>query len=69
MPELEKPAFDAEAFLASAGVGRRMVRLRGKQAFFSQGEAADSVFYLQSGRIPRGQSKSAIRTAFQHPIY
>jgi CRP-like cAMP-binding protein len=50
MLEFEKPAFDAEAFLASAGVGRRIVKLRGKQTFFSQGEAADSVFYLQGGR-------------------
>jgi CRP-like cAMP-binding protein len=49
MIELEKPAFDAEAFLASAGLGRRIVTLRGKENFFSQGEAADSVFYLQSG--------------------
>ena len=37
-------------FLASAGLGRRIVKLREKQTFFSQGEAADSVFYLQSGR-------------------
>jgi len=50
MLELEKPAFNAEAFWASAGLGRRIVKLRGQQTFFSQGEAADSVFYLQSGR-------------------
>jgi CRP/FNR family cyclic AMP-dependent transcriptional regulator len=50
MLELEKPAFDAEAYLTSAGPGCRIVKLREKQTFFSQGEAADSVFYLQSGR-------------------
>jgi CRP/FNR family cyclic AMP-dependent transcriptional regulator len=50
MLELEKSAFDAEVYLASAGPGRRIVNLRGKRTFFSQGEAADSVFYLQSGR-------------------
>ncbi|MGD0941973.1 MAG: Crp/Fnr family transcriptional regulator [Terracidiphilus sp.] len=49
MLEYEKPAFDAEAFLANAGLGRSIVELRGKQSFFSQGDAADSVFYLQSG--------------------
>jgi hypothetical protein len=43
MLELEKPALDAEAFLASAGLGRRIVKLRGKQTLFSQGEAADSL--------------------------
>ena len=45
-----KPAFDVEAFLASAGLGRRIVQLEPKDPFFSQGDSADSVFYLQSGR-------------------
>ena len=50
MVELEKPRFDAVAFLASAGLGRRIIQLAPKDAFFSQGDPADSVFYLQSGR-------------------
>jgi CRP-like cAMP-binding protein len=50
MVELAKPAFDASAFLASAGLGRRIVQLKPKQTFFRQGDAADSVFYLQKGR-------------------
>jgi CRP-like cAMP-binding protein len=44
------PAFDAAAFLASAGLGRRIVQLAPKQTFFAQGDPADSVFYLQRGR-------------------
>ena len=47
---LEKPGFDATAFLASAGLGRRVIRLEPRDAFFSQGDPADSVFYLQKGR-------------------
>ncbi len=43
-------AFDAAAFLANAGLGRRIVQLAPKEAFFSQGDQADSVFYLQRGR-------------------
>ena len=50
MVELEKPGFDAAAFLASAGLGRRIIELAPKDAFFSQGDPADSVFYLQNGR-------------------
>jgi len=50
MVELEKPRFDAAAFLASVGVGRRIVQLAPKQPFFSQGDPADSIFYLQKGR-------------------
>jgi CRP/FNR family cyclic AMP-dependent transcriptional regulator len=42
--------FDPEAFLASAGLGRRIVQLRAKEVFFSQGSLADSIFYLQKGR-------------------
>ncbi len=50
MVELEKPEFDAAAFLARAGLGRRIVQLKPKETFFRQGEPADSVFYLQRGR-------------------
>jgi len=50
MAVLEKPRFDAAAFLASAGLGRRVIQFSAKEAFFSQGDPADSVFYLQEGR-------------------
>ena len=43
-------AFDPAAFLANAGLGRRLVRLKAKHSFFAQGDAADCVYYLQSGR-------------------
>jgi CRP-like cAMP-binding protein len=42
--------FDLAAFLEEAGVGRRIVQLKPKQVFFSQGSPADSIFYLRSGR-------------------
>jgi CRP/FNR family cyclic AMP-dependent transcriptional regulator len=45
-----KKAFDTASYLASEGEGRRFVRLRSKQLFFSQESPADSIFYLQSGR-------------------
>jgi len=50
MAGLKNSAFDAAAFLANAGLGRRIVQLKPKQAFFSQGNSADSIFYLQKGR-------------------
>ncbi len=50
MVELEKPTFDAATFLANAGLGRKIVQLLPKQPFFSQGEPADSIFFLQKGR-------------------
>jgi CRP/FNR family transcriptional regulator, cyclic AMP receptor protein len=50
MAEPQKIAFDALAFLSGAGLGRTIVQLKPKQAFFSQGGPADSIFYLQRGR-------------------
>jgi len=42
--------FDPAVFLAHAGLGRRIVELKEKENFFTQGEQADFVFYLQHGR-------------------
>ena len=50
MIALEELTFDAAAFLMSAGLGRRIVQLAPKETFYSQGDPADSVFYLQKGR-------------------
>jgi CRP-like cAMP-binding protein len=50
MVELEKPPFDAAAFLASTGLGRRIIQLAPKQTFFSQGDPAESVLYHKKGR-------------------
>lgn len=50
MTELRNSSFDAAGFLASTGLGRRIIQVKPNQAFFSQGSRADSVFYLQKGR-------------------
>jgi CRP/FNR family transcriptional regulator, cyclic AMP receptor protein len=42
--------FDVFAFLESAGLGRRKLQVKPKHAFFTQGNPADCVFFLQSGR-------------------
>ena len=50
MVKQEYPEFDVAAFLMSAGLGRRIVQFAPDESFFSQGNRADSVFYLQKGR-------------------
>src|ERR1700683_4883645 len=50
MTDSNKLTFDPHAFLLNAGLGKRLVHLKAKQAFFVQGDSADSVFYLQKGR-------------------
>jgi len=42
--------FDPTAFLAQAGLGRKIVEFKPRETFFSQGDPADTVFYLQRGR-------------------
>jgi CRP-like cAMP-binding protein len=42
--------FSVATFLANAGLGRRIITLMPKDVFFSQGDLADSIFYLQKGR-------------------
>lgn len=46
----KKPAFDVAALLIKSGLASKAVQLEAKQLFFSQGDPADSVFYLQKGR-------------------
>ena len=49
MAERKQDHFDATAFLNKAGPGRRIVQLKPKETFFSQGNRADSIFYIQKG--------------------
>jgi CRP-like cAMP-binding protein len=50
MTESKDSKPDPAAFLANSGLARRLVSLKAKGAFFSQGSPADCVFYLQTGR-------------------
>lgn len=46
-----KLAFDPNTFLATIGQGRRNLAVKKKQGIFTQGDAADAVFYIQKGRV------------------
>ena len=43
--------FDAQAFLDSAGVAREIVAYRRSESIFSQGDAGETVFYIQKGGV------------------
>ena len=43
--------FNAQDFLDSAGVARKVVEFRNKQSIFSQGDPCKYVFYIQKGRV------------------
>ena len=44
-------AFDPRKFLATIGEGRKVVAFPKKQRIFTQGDAADAVFYIQEGKV------------------
>ena len=46
-----KDAFDAQAFLDSAGVAKRVREFKRADIIFSEGAAADSVMYIQKGGV------------------
>jgi CRP/FNR family transcriptional regulator, cyclic AMP receptor protein len=46
-----KRAFDAQAFLDSAGVSRNIVQYRKSQEVYSQGDPAATVIYIQDGGV------------------
>jgi CRP/FNR family cyclic AMP-dependent transcriptional regulator len=43
--------FDPHTFLATIGEGRKFVLFPKKHGIFSQGDAADAVFYVQTGKV------------------
>jgi CRP/FNR family transcriptional regulator, cyclic AMP receptor protein len=43
--------FSPRDFLAKVGEGKTISRFERDQVIFSQGEAADTVFYIQTGRV------------------
>lgn len=47
----KKRDFDPREFLVTIGEGRKVVAFPKKQTIFSQGDAADAVFYIQEGKV------------------
>src|SRR4026207_1083050 len=49
--EKSRPPFDPKAYLAKADGGKTMTNYQEKQIVFSQADPADSIFYIQKGKI------------------
>ena len=50
MREKQEKTFNIDKYLATKGPGRSIIRLKARQVLASQGDRADSLFYLQTGR-------------------
>jgi CRP-like cAMP-binding protein len=55
--------FDAQAFLDSAGIDRRIVEYRRGDVVFAQGDAGDQVLYIQKGAVKLSVLSKAGRQA------
>jgi CRP-like cAMP-binding protein len=51
MPKASKSTFDPRTFLAKVGDGKAILKFDKSQVVYSQGEPADTVFYIQKGKI------------------
>jgi CRP/FNR family transcriptional regulator, cyclic AMP receptor protein len=50
MSQKHESTFSTDAYLATEGRGRNIIRLKAGQVLASQGDRADCLFYLQTGR-------------------
>jgi len=48
---MNRANFDLADFLGRGGLGQANIELNPNETLFSQGDRADSVFYLQTGRV------------------
>jgi CRP/FNR family transcriptional regulator, cyclic AMP receptor protein len=46
-----KNLFDPKVFLAKVGAGKTILKFHKNQKVFAQGEVADTIFYIQKGRV------------------
>ena len=64
MKKAQPNDFDAQAFLAKVGEGKTVLAFHKNETVFSQGDAADAIFYIQKGRakvvVLSAQGKEAI---------
>jgi CRP/FNR family transcriptional regulator, cyclic AMP receptor protein len=51
MVSTKKGDFDPRKFLATAGVGKQLLSFTKTQTIFTQGDAADAIYYIQEGKI------------------
>ena len=61
-------SFDPQVFLDTAGVSRKIAEYRRNESIFTQGDAADSVMYVQQGGVKfsvvNGSGKEAVVAMF-----
>src|ERR1022692_804528 len=66
LPTNGDAVFDAKAFLARMGLGKKTLNLKKKETAFAQGAPADAIFYVQKVKlrvtVPSANGKKATIT-------
>ncbi len=65
--------FNPKTFLTTIGSGKTILKSRKNQLIFSQGDAADAVFYIQEGKVKltvlSRRGKEAVVAILEHPAF
>ncbi len=59
----KRRGFDPKAFLTTAGAGREMMFFRGGQIIYAQGDEADALFVIQTGKVKLSAKSQAGKEA------
>ena len=65
--------FNPKTFLSTIGIGKTILKSRKNQLIFSQGDAADAVFYIQEGKVKltvlSRRGKEAVVAILEHAAF
>ena len=67
MKPKQKPPFDPKIFLDKVGQGKTIADYPEGWVVFSQGEPADSVFYIQKGKVKKTVISKSIFSSKDEP--
>src|SRR5271169_781494 len=59
----QRPAFNPKTFLSTVGTGREMMSFAGGRPIYTQGDVADALFVIQSGKVKLSVKSKAGREA------
>jgi CRP/FNR family cyclic AMP-dependent transcriptional regulator len=73
MARTRTPLFNPQLFLAKVGKGKTSLQFLQKQTIYSQGDAAEAVFYIQAGKVKltvvSQQGKEAVIAILEHGAF
>ena len=73
MGKAAKNGFNPKVFLAKVGTGKKISKYRKDQTIFAQGDVADTIFYIQKGKVKiavvSARGKEAVVAIMEHECF